>query len=60
MKSQVAGNICVEWVPGESKLADLMTKTTLAGNVTHSIVEIIFHNKAIKWNDDKKDNGRVD
>ena len=58
-ESQAAGKICVRWVPGERKFAELLTKSTVAGNVMHSIVEIIFHNKAVKCKDDKNDDGRV-
>ena len=31
----------------------------MAGNARHSIVENIFHNKAVKWKYDKNDGGRV-
>ena len=58
-ESQAAGKICVGWVPGQRNIADLLTRTTMAGNARHSIVEIIFHNKAIKWKDDNNDDGRV-
>ena len=58
-ESQAAGNIHVGWIPGERNLADLLTKTTMPGNARHSIVEIIFHNKAVKCKDDKNDNGRA-
>ena len=46
--SQAAGKIRVGWVPGGSNFEYLLTKTTMDGNVGHSIVEIIFHNKAAK------------
>ena len=45
-------------IPGERNLSDLLTKTTMAGNDRHSFVEIIFHNKAAKWKEDKNDDGR--
>ena len=47
------------WISGEMNLAYLLTKTTMAGNASNSILEIIFHNKAAKWKDDKNDYGRV-
>ena len=46
------------WVPGERNLAQLLTKTTMFGNARHSIVEHIFHNKAVKWKDDNNDDVR--
>ena len=52
-ESQVAGKIYFGWVPGERNLADLLTKTTMAGNIRPSVVEIIFHDKAVNWKDDK-------
>ena len=55
----MAGQIFVGWVPEESNLAYLLTKITMAGNARHSIVEIIFHNKAVKWKVVKNDDGRV-
>ena len=58
-ESQAAVNIRVRWVPWESNPAELLTKITMAGNARHSIVEIIIHNKAYKWKDDKNDDGRV-
>ena len=58
-EEQAAGKIHVIWVPGERNLADLLTRTTMAGNARHSIVEMIFHNKAVKWKDDNNDDGRV-
>jgi len=60
-ESQAAGRIRVGWIPGERNLADLLTKTTMAGNARHSIVEVIFHNKAAKWKekDYKNDDGRI-
>ena len=42
--SQAPSKIHVGWVPGERNLAYLLTKTTMAGNARHSIVEIIFQN----------------
>ena len=47
------------WVIGERNPAELLTKTTMAGNVRHLIVEVIFHNKSVNWKDDKNDYGRV-
>ena len=59
-ESQAAGRIRVGWIPGKRNLADLSTKMTMAGNVRHSIMEVIFHNKAAKcWVADKNDDGRV-
>ena len=58
-ESQVAGNICVGWIPGERNIADLLTKTTMTSNSSHLIVEIIFHNKSSMWKDDDNDYGRV-
>ena len=57
-ESQEAGNIHVGCIPGERNLSDLLTKTTMAGNDRHSIVEIIYHNKAAKWKEDKNNDGR--
>lgn len=45
-EAQAAGIINVLWIKGTSNLADLLTKTTLAGNVKNDIVESIFSNKA--------------
>ena len=58
-EAQAAGKIHVIWVPGERNLEDFLTKTNMAGNNRHSIVEIIFYNKEVKWKDDKNDDGRV-
>ena len=55
----MAGNIRVGWVSGERNPADLLKKTTMAGNARHSIVEIIFHNKALKWKYDNNYDGIV-
>ena len=37
-ESQATGKIRLKWVPAERKSADLLTKTTMAGNARHSIV----------------------
>ena len=58
-ESQASGQIRVGWVPGERNPVDLLTKTTMDGNVRDSIVEIIFNNKAFKWKDDNNDDGIV-
>ena len=57
-ESQATGKIRVGWVPGERNPAYMLTKNTMARNVRYSIVEIIFHNKSVKWKDDKNDYGR--
>ena len=41
-ESQAAGNICVGCIPGERNLADLLKKTTMDGNASHSIVKLSF------------------
>ena len=45
-EAQAAGIIRVGWIPGTENLADLLTKTTLAGNVKNDIVQSIFCNQA--------------
>ena len=59
-ESQAAGNICMLWIPGESNHIYLLNKTIMDFNARHSILGIIFHNKAAKWKGDKNDYGRVD
>jgi hypothetical protein len=44
-EAQAAGYIDVMWIGTHHNLADLLTKTTLAGNVKNDIVECIFSNK---------------
>ena len=46
-EAQAAGIINVLWIEGTSNLADLLTKTTLASNVKHDIVDCIFANKSV-------------
>ena len=58
MESQVAGNICVVWIPGERNPAELLKTNTVAGSYNHSVVEIIFLNKAVNWKDDKNEESR--
>ena len=43
---QAAGIIRIGWIDGKFNLADLFTKTTLAGNVKHGLVMNIFNNVA--------------
>ena len=45
-EAQAAGTIKVGWIDGKFNLADLLTKTTMAGNAKHALVENIFHNNA--------------
>ena len=45
-ESQAAGAIRVGWIDGKFNLADLFTKTTMAGNARNTLVENIFHNDA--------------
>eukprot|EP00557_Chaetoceros_sp_GSL56_P014199 CAMPEP_0176484462 /NCGR_PEP_ID=MMETSP0200_2-20121128/4466_1 /TAXON_ID=947934 /ORGANISM="Chaetoceros sp., Strain GSL56" /LENGTH=360 /DNA_ID=CAMNT_0017880935 /DNA_START=761 /DNA_END=1843 /DNA_ORIENTATION=- len=45
-EAQAAGIIRVGWIPGTENLADLLTKTTIAGNVKNDIVQSIFCNQA--------------
>ena len=58
-ESQAVVKIHAGWFPGESNPADLLTKTTMAGNYRHLIVEIIFQNKAVKCKGDNNNDGRV-
>ena len=58
-ESQAAGKIQVGWIPGDIDLADLLTNTTMDGNIIHSIVGGIFHNKASRWKTVKDDDGRI-
>ena len=37
----------VGWIPGEYNIAYLLTKTTMTGNVRHSMVESIFYNRTV-------------
>ena len=37
----------VEWIPGEYTLAEKLTKTTMAINMRHDMVESIFYNIAV-------------
>jgi hypothetical protein len=46
-EAQAAGIISVLWIKGSTHLADLLTKTTLASNVTHDIADCIFANKSV-------------
>ena len=55
MRVARSGNILFGWIPGKKKLAYLITNNTMAGKNSHSIVEVIFHNKAANWKDDKND-----
>ena len=57
-ESQAADKILVGWVPGKRNVADFLTKTNIDGNAMHSIVEIIFNNKAVKWKYDNNDDSR--
>ena len=43
---QAAGTLRVGWVPGEYNLAYLLTKTTMAGNTRHGMLESILYNKS--------------
>ena len=45
-EAQAAGTISVGWTEGKYNLADLFTKTIMAGNIRHGLVEGIFHNDA--------------
>ena len=56
---QAAGKIRVGWILGERNPEDLLTKTTMDGNVTHFIVVFIFRNKASKWSTDKNEYGML-
>lgn len=47
-EAQAAGTVRVGWIPGTENLADLLTKTTLTGNVRNDIVESIFMNQAAR------------
>ena len=54
-EAQAAGTIKVGWIEGKFNLADLFTKTTMAGNIRHGLVEGIFNNGATTLKD--KDEG---
>ena len=54
-EAQAAGTIRVGWIEGKFNLADLFTKTTIAGNTRHGIVEGIFHNEAAPIDDGNND-----
>ena len=41
---QAADVLCVSWIPGEFKPADLFTKTTIPGNKGNDCVESILSN----------------
>ena len=56
---QAAGKIRVGWIHEERNLAYLLMKNNMAGNTRHFIVGIIFHNKVVKYKDDKNDDGTV-
>ena len=58
-ESQEAGKIRVRWIQGEINPADLFMKNTMSGNDSHSIVEIVFHNKEVKRKDDYNYNGKT-
>ena len=45
-EAQAAGILRVGWIPGEYNLADLFTKTSMAGNVKNYLVQSIFDNNA--------------
>ena len=45
-EAQAAGTIMVGWIKGEFNLADLFTKTTMAGDLQHRLVNNIFNNEA--------------
>ena len=45
-EAQAAGTLRVGWIDGKFNLADLFTKTTMAGNARNGMVEGIFHNDA--------------
>ena len=40
-EDQSAGTLRVVWIPGEYNIADLLTKTTMTGNMRHRLVESI-------------------
>ena len=37
----------VEWIPGEFNMTDLITETTMDGNVSNGMVKKIFNNKSV-------------
>ena len=37
----------VVWIPGAYNLEDLLTNTTMTGNMRHGMVKSIFYNKAV-------------
>ena len=37
-EAQASGTLRVGWIPGEYNLADLLTKTTMTGNMIHGMV----------------------
>ena len=58
-ESQESCKIQVGCITGEINLEDLLTKTTMAGNTKHLILEVIFYKKPIKWKTDKNDDVRI-
>ena len=47
---QAAGTIRVGWIEGQYNLADLLTKTTMPGNVRDGLVRNVFMNNAAVLN----------
>ena len=54
MDYQDAGILRFGWIPGQFNLADLFTKTTMAGNTRHNLVDSIFSNTASRIGDIEK------
>ena len=46
-EAQAAMIIKTGWIPGDLNLADLLTKTTMAGNVKDGFVRKLFHNDVV-------------
>ena len=46
-ESHADGTLRVGWIPGEYNLADLLTKTTMAVNMRHGMVDLILYNKSV-------------
>ena len=58
-EAQAAQIIRVVWIPGDLKIIDLLTKTTMPANKKNRFVEQVFTNKAtiIGNSDTKKEEG---
>ena len=51
---QAAGTLMVKWIPDEYNNADLLTKTTITGNMRHGMAKSIFYNKSVGYKGEKQ------